>query len=108
MADNTEQENLPQTTSGGVAQSATSSGFNNDMVAGLGGLTVFRQVALMLGLAASVAVGVGIALWSKEGNYRPLYGSLESLDSSQVLNVLDSSQIGYKIDGYILRDSFIV
>jgi flagellar M-ring protein FliF len=37
-------------------------------------------------------------LWAQGGDYRPLYGSLERLDSAAVLDVLDTNQIKYKID----------
>lgn len=78
---------------------ARSGGFvQNDMLDGLSGLGVFRQIGLLIGLAASVAIGVGVVLWSQGGDYRPLYGSLERVDSSAVLDALDKNQIKYKID----------
>ncbi len=64
----------------------------------MSGLTIFRQLGLLIGLAASVAIGVAVVLWSQGGDYRPLYGSLERLDSSAVLDVLDTNKIKYKID----------
>jgi len=70
----------------------------NDMLEGLSNLGVFRQVGLLIGLAASVAIGVGVVLWSQGGDYRPLYGSLERLDSSAVIDTLDKNKIKYKID----------
>ena len=70
----------------------------SDMLDGLTGLGVFRQIGLLIGLAASVAIGVGVVLWSQGGDYRPLYGSLERVDSSAVLETLDKNKIKYKID----------
>jgi len=70
----------------------------NDMLDGLSGLGVFRQIGLLIGLAASVAIGVGVVLWSQGGDYRPLYGSLERVNSSAVLDTLDKSKIKYRID----------
>jgi flagellar M-ring protein FliF len=70
----------------------------NDFFDGLSGLSVFRQLGLLIGLAASVAIGVAVVLWSQGGDYRPLYGSLERLDSAAVLDVLDTNKIKYKID----------
>ncbi|MBR9805281.1 flagellar M-ring protein FliF, partial [bacterium] len=66
------------------------SGFNN--------LDLLRQLGLMIGLAASVAIGVAVVLWTWEGDYRPLYTNLDQIDSSDVLDVLDSHQIKYRID----------
>ncbi len=80
----------------------------NDLIEGLSGLGILRQLGLLIGLAASVAIGVAVVLWSQGGDYRPLYGSLERLDSSAVLDVLDANKIKYKIDngtGALLVDS---
>ncbi len=70
----------------------------SDVLVGLANLNLFRQLGLLVGLAASVAIGVAVVLWSRGEDYRPLYGSLERLDSSAVLQVLDSSRIKYRID----------
>jgi flagellar M-ring protein FliF len=80
----------------------------NDLIEGMSGLGVLRQLGLLIGLAASVAIGVAVVLWSQGGDYRPLYGSMERLDSSAVLEVLDTNKIKYKIDngtGALLVDS---
>ena len=79
-----------------------------DLMEGLSGLGILRQLGLLVGLAASVAVGVAVVLWSQGGDYRPLYGSMERLDSSAVLDVLDTNKIKYKIDsgtGALLVDA---
>ena len=53
----------------------------------------------MVGLAASVAIGVALALWLVvEKDYRPLYASLEQIDVNSVMEVLDSNSINYRID----------
>jgi len=70
----------------------------NNLLQGMSGLGVLRQLGLLVGLAASVAIGVAVVLWAQGGDYRPLYGSLERLDSSAVLTVLDTNKIKYKID----------
>lgn len=70
----------------------------NDLIEGFGGLTLVRQVGLMLGLAASVAIGFYIVLWSQGEEYRPLYGSLDRLDSAEVVSILEQNQIPYKME----------
>ncbi len=70
----------------------------SDLVEGFSNLNLLRQVGLMLGLAASVAIGFASVLWVWGDDYRPLYGSLDRLDSSEVVQVLDSNNITYKID----------
>ena len=84
-----------------------SSGFAAAME-GIGGLSVLRQIGLMIGFAASVAVGLAVVLWSKEPSYRPLYTDISHLEAGQVADMLDQEQIQYKIDtntGMLLVDS---
>jgi len=65
---------------------------------GLGGLPIIRQLGLMVGLAASVAVGVAIVMWSQTPGYRLLYSDISSQDAAQVASALQSSGIEYKVD----------
>ncbi|HHI93300.1 MAG TPA: flagellar basal body M-ring protein FliF [Gammaproteobacteria bacterium] len=67
-------------------------------LAGMSGLNAFRQIGLMLGLAASVAIGVTVVLWSWTPNYGVLYGALEEQDVSTVLDALRQSGIEAKLD----------
>lgn len=58
-----------------------------------------RQIGLMFGLAASVAIGVALALWLMvDKDFKPLYSSLDRLDSTSIIEVLDSNAIDYRID----------
>jgi len=63
----------------------------------------------MVGLAASVALGVGLALWLIiEKDYTPLYDNLDQVDGTAVISLLESKQIDYRIDrttGALLVDS---
>ena len=70
----------------------------NQVLEGLGSLGFLRQIGLMIGLAASVAIGFAVVLWSQGEDYAPLYTNLEQMDPTDVLNVLDSNQIQYKVD----------
>lgn len=70
----------------------------SDVLSGMSALGILRQLGLLIGLAASVALGVAAVMWAQGGDYRPLYNSLERLDSSAVLDVLDTNKIKYKID----------
>lgn len=71
----------------------------NDLIDGFNNLNIIRQAGLMVGLAASVAIGFAVVLWSQGEDYKPLYGSLDRLDSSEVGAILDFNEIPYKIDG---------
>lgn len=58
-----------------------------------------RPLALLIGIAAAVAAGVGIVLWTKEPNYSLLYGNLGQQDAAQIAQALDTQGIPYKLDG---------
>ena len=66
-------------------------------LSGFGNLSIMRQLVLMGGLAASIALGVVIVMWSQQPNYVMLYGGLSDQDSLDVTNALDRSSIPYKI-----------
>lgn len=61
-------------------------------------LPVVRQLGLMFGLAASVALGVAVVLWSQEPSYGVLYGNLSNKDATQVMDVLQKEGVKYKLD----------
>lgn len=65
---------------------------------GLGELPWLRQVGLMVGLAASVAIGFGVVLWSKEPSFQPLYTDVTNLEASELANLLQREKIGFKVD----------
>ena len=58
-----------------------------------------RPLALLIGIAAAVAAGVVIVLWTKEPNYSLLYGNLGQQDAAQIAQALDTQGIPYKLDG---------
>ena len=61
-------------------------------------MTMLRQVGLLVGLAASVAIGFAVVLWSQQPDYRPLYGSLAGMDTKQVMDTLNTSNIPYTVE----------
>ena len=61
-------------------------------------LPMLRQLGLLVGLAASIALGVYIVIWAQEPVYAPLYGDLSEMDASQVINQLEQSNTPYKYD----------
>lgn len=69
-----------------------------ETVHGFAGLPAMRQIGLMIGLAASVALGVAVALWSQTPSYSLLYGSLSQRDAAQVADALQKANIPFKID----------
>ncbi|MDP3878203.1 MAG: flagellar basal-body MS-ring/collar protein FliF [Methylobacter sp.] len=67
-------------------------------IKGLAGLTIVRQVGLMLGLALSVAIGVAVVLWSQESSYGRLYAELGESDVAEIIEVLNTENIKYKVE----------
>ena len=65
---------------------------------GFGRLPIVRQLALLVGLATSVAVGVAVVQWSQTPNYQLLYSSLADKDAAAVIDALQKANIPYKVE----------
>lgn len=76
----------------------TSGGGTSDLIDGFNNLNLLRQAGLMLGLAASVAIGFWVVLWIQGEDYKPVYAGLDRLDAAEVGQILDTNEINYKID----------
>ena len=63
-----------------------------------GGAAGLRPLLLLIGVAAAVAAGVGVALWSNGPTYSLLFGNLADSDAAQVTQSLDQSGIPYKVE----------
>lgn len=70
----------------------------NKLMLGFNRLNLLRQIGLMVGLAASVALGVAVVLWAQEPNYRPVVGDLSNYNPQEVSSILESNGIEYKMD----------
>ena len=57
-----------------------------------------KPLLLLVGLAAAVAAGVGIVLWSQGPTYSLLFGNLTDADASQLTQSLDQSGIPWKVE----------
>lgn len=57
-----------------------------------------RQFGAMIGLAASVALGVMVALWSGTPTYSLLYASLEGQEASDVVQALEEDAIPFRVE----------
>ena len=67
-------------------------------VKGLSQNLVVRQLAVMVGIAASVALGVAIVLWSQTPNYSLLFGDLAEKDAAEVISALQQAGIEFKVE----------
>jgi flagellar M-ring protein FliF len=57
-----------------------------------------KPLLLLVGIAAAVAAGVMVVLWSKGPNYSLLYTNLTSEDQAQVASALESAGIAYRLE----------
>lgn len=61
-------------------------------------MSMLRQIGLLVGLAASVAIGFAVVLWSQQPDYKPLLGNLAGMDSNQVMEALNAADIAYTVE----------
>ncbi len=56
-----------------------------------------RQALLLVGIAAAVAIGVAIVLWSRAPTYAQLYANLDERDAAQVVQALQTANTRYEL-----------
>ncbi len=61
-------------------------------------MPMLRQMGVMIGLAASVALGVAAVMWSQAPGMRPLYANLAEKDQARVMEELAKANIPHKVD----------
>lgn len=88
----TPSSNLPATGDSGGLES------RSDLLFGFNRLNLLRQIGLMVGLAASVALGVAVVLWAQEPNYQPVVGDMSGYNPQDVTTILDQNNIKYRMD----------
>lgn len=75
---------------------------------GMTTLPIVRQLGLLIGLSASIALGVAVVLWMQTPNYTRLPGQLSGQTLNDVISVLERNNIRYNVDtssGSIMVDS---
>ena len=65
---------------------------------GIADIPGLKQVGLLAGVAAAVAVAVWLVLWSQGQNYTVLYGQLSERESGQVMDALTAAGIEFKLN----------
>jgi flagellar M-ring protein FliF len=56
-----------------------------------------KPILLLVGIAAAVAAGVTVVLWSKGPSYSLLYANLAAEDQAQIAQALEAAQIPYRL-----------
>jgi flagellar M-ring protein FliF len=65
---------------------------------GIDAVTIIRQLALIIGFAASVAIAFWVVLWMQEPSYAVLFGNLDKSEAGEILDALQQLNIEYKLD----------
>lgn len=94
MAANLTEASVPATTGADTTIDASQS----DFMAGVNRIGFIRQLGLMIGLAASVALGLALVLWLQEPNYQPAMQNIAAQDMDEVTRVLNMNGIDFKVD----------
>ncbi|MGH8261757.1 MAG: flagellar basal-body MS-ring/collar protein FliF, partial [Steroidobacteraceae bacterium] len=56
-----------------------------------------KPLLLLVGIAAAVAAGVSVVLWSRGPSYSLLYGNLGTEDQAQITQALDAAGVPYRL-----------
>ncbi len=81
---------------------------NGNPADGFFDLPLAKQLTLLVGLAASIALGIYIVMWSTSPDFAPLFSQLNARDSGDVVDALQRTGIPYKLDeksGLVLVDA---
>ena len=59
---------------------------------------IMKQLAFLLAIAASIALGGYVLMWSMSPNYQVLFSGMQAKEASEVVGILQSSGVKYKLD----------
>lgn len=88
---------IAPTTPQAPARTAQRGAARPDSVLGMLRTPVARQMLLLAGIAAAVALGVAIVLWSRGPNFGLLYAGLAQKDAADIVQALQTSDVSYKL-----------
>lgn len=90
-------ENVPATTnSAGMMPLPTTP--LGAMQANVSRQPIMKQVMFLVAIAASIAIGGYVLMWSQTPNYQVLFSGMQPKESSEVVAILQQSNIEYKLD----------
>lgn len=69
-----------------------------DRLSGFAAQPATRQLSLLTGFAASVALAIGLVNWATTPSYEPVYGAMSPADNATAINVLQTSGIKYRME----------
>ena len=81
----------------GVATTDSNAASRMDSLKSLAQTPAVRQILLLAGIAAAVAIGIAAVMWSRAPNYGLLYGGLEQKDAAAVTQALQAGNTPYTL-----------
>ncbi|MCJ8314351.1 MAG: flagellar M-ring protein FliF [Saccharospirillaceae bacterium] len=78
------------------------------LVAGFSKLTMLRQLGLLIGLSAAIALGIAMVLFTQGETYKPLLNSANTYNTKEVIQLLQQQNIDFNmnpVSGIVLVSS---
>lgn len=69
-----------------------------DRLSGFAAQPATRQLSLLTGFAASVALAIGLVNWASTPSYEALYGGMSPADNATAISVLQTNGIRYRME----------
>lgn len=71
---------------------------NSNLSALVRNVPAVRQLLLLVGLAASIGIGISAALWLRDPGYTTLYSNVSDAEAADIVSTLQTGGIPYEID----------
>jgi flagellar M-ring protein FliF len=91
-------ENVPATSNSVAKSMGLPTTQLGAMQANISRQPIMKQVMFLVAIAASIAIGGYVLMWSQTPNYQVLFSGMQPKESSEVVAILQQSNIDYKLD----------
>lgn len=91
-------ENVPATTTNSPGMMPLPTTPLGAMQANVSRQPIMKQVMFLVAIAASIAIGGYVLMWSQTPNYQVLFSGMQPKESAEVVAILQQSNIEYKLD----------
>ena len=67
-------------------------------VSGFAAQPLARQVSLLIGFAASIALAIGLVNWATSPSFQSVYGPMTPSDNAEAIGILQTNGIEYRLE----------
>ena len=67
-------------------------------LSGFAAQPVARQISLLVGFAASIALAIGLVNWASSPSYQSIYGPMTPSDNAEAIAILQTNGIEYRLE----------